>query len=227
MHKHIPTPITLTTTLSIAMGIASCDQPMLDSSVNNERMAQFESLTPDQQQQVDQLVNSLLDDQLDPSGLEKLTNGSNPNFSTGWSAWTTDGLPPVSCDVGYAISGFQCSGGHCDNMRIYCSLMNSGSSSVGWTSYFSEENSPSSSGDCGWFVQKWMTGLACKGDECDDMSVQCTMFPYLSAGHTCITTNYFSEEGGGTMMLPAGYFAKEMWANGSRSDKLRVYACKP
>lgn len=109
-----------------------------------------------------------------------------------WSPYVSEenGGPWAHCLQDQAVSGIQCSGGYCDNVRLRCEtlpfstlMMNYNTS--GW---FSEENSGySTTTSEGWYrydtsyshvcnysgTSGIMTGLHCRGSHCDDIELEC------------------------------------------------------
>lgn len=146
---------------------------------------------------------------------------SQEALSSGWTAWTSEEYPPISCDNGSVMTAFQCSGNNCDNIRAYCEPTGFVGIDHGWQPYFSEEGSGSSFCPGSTFIN----GIACNGQYCDSMSVHCTE---LSGS---IATNYhwtgwFSEEGTGTLTFPSGYMAQGAACSGSFCDNLSFYIAK-
>src|SRR5689334_20262445 len=58
---------------------------------------------------------------------------------SGWTAYTSDEYPPLSCDGASLITAVQCTGRYCDNIRAYCEPSSGVRGGSTWTSYFSEE----------------------------------------------------------------------------------------
>ncbi|WP_437926774.1 hypothetical protein WMF37_48480 [Sorangium sp. So ce291] len=142
-------------------------------------------------------------------------------ITNGWTAETSDGWSPVSCDSGNAMSAFRCRGSDCDNIRGYCSSLGTYNTSNYWTSYFSEEGSASRTCNYGDFV----TGLACSGDYCDNVSLQCSHLNGKTWG-SCYWSGFISEENGGTIYFPPGYYIAGAKCDGDHCDNMAFYYCQ-
>jgi hypothetical protein len=70
-----------------------------------------------------------------------------------------------------------------------------------------------------------MTGIACKGSNCDNVSIQCTYMSNVSAKN-CIWTGWMSEEGGGYMYFPMGYYPTGARCRGEYCDELQYWICQ-
>jgi hypothetical protein len=146
-----------------------------------------------------------------------------PPLSTwsGWTPWTSEEYPPVTCDPGSMVAHFGCKGGWCDNVRLYCIPTGLPSSDSHWTSYFSEEGTNFSECEPGY----WMSGIACKGGWCDNVSIQCTHYPSITE-KDCFWTGWISEEGDGTLMFGPGFFARGAKCSGGWCDNMRFLVCR-
>src|SRR5690242_8019911 len=56
---------------------------------------------------------------------------------SGWTPFTSDEYPPITCDGVSLMSAVQCTGRYCDNIRAYCTPSTGVRGSSYWTSYFS------------------------------------------------------------------------------------------
>jgi hypothetical protein len=140
----------------------------------------------------------------------------------GWTIDTSEELPPIGCGAGSLIDQMRCSGSFCDNVGAYCVPTGSTFGDVLWSSYFSEEATSYRTCATGW----WMTGLVCRGANCDDLSIQCTRVTNRTVGACRWADRQFSEEFPNTYVLPTGWYARGLACSGSRCDNLRVYECQ-
>jgi hypothetical protein len=140
---------------------------------------------------------------------------------SGWTAFTSEEYPPISCDSASLMSTVQCTGGYCDNIRAYCQPTRGSLGSAYWTSYFSEESTNYRLCASGY----WVTGLACKGGWCDNTSLQCSYIGNITPIN-CYWTGWVSEENGGTLSFGTGYFARGAQCSGSNCDNRRFYVCQ-
>ncbi|MBK8265079.1 MAG: hypothetical protein IPK80_27580 [Nannocystis sp.] len=144
---------------------------------------------------------------------------------SGWTPWTSEEGPPVVCDPGSVLTGFGCSGGKCDNVRLHCTAANVPALHTYWTPYFSEEGG----GFGGCPINSRVTGIVCQGGNCDKISLQCTStfsgvyFPKVPIN--CWWTGWVSEENGGTLWLNAGWKVRGVQCSGSRCDNKRFQIC--
>ncbi|MEK0084034.1 hypothetical protein [Benzoatithermus flavus] len=143
--------------------------------------------------------------------------------SAGYTAWNgpvSEEYKPLTCPLGVLPSRIFCSGGYCDNMWLDCT---SGAFSVRqrtWLDYFSEEGAHT--GNCG---AGFVTGMACKGSYCDNISLECSSLNgYVPSGN-CYQTGQVSEENGGTLAFPPGYYPVRARCFGRYCDNMDFYVC--
>jgi len=94
---------------------------------------------------------------------------------SGWTPFTSEEFPPITCDGQSLPAEIEVTGPYADNIRMRCvqdSRIIRGDSY--WTPWFSEEYASMMS--CG--PRYWITGLACTGRYCDNLSIQCTKIQY-------------------------------------------------
>lgn len=134
---------------------------------------------------------------------------------------TSDEYPPITSPNRYLINRMQCIGSYCDDIRVQNVRANRTYNHSRWSSYFSEEgvNYRTCSGS------EFMTGVACKGGNCDDVSIQCTELLNTTRG-SCEWSAAFSEEAGYSPTLLPGYYAAGLMCTGSRCDNLQIYSCR-
>ena len=128
---------------------------------------------------------------------------------------------PARCDG--AVVGFQCSGGHCDDIALKCEQPFE-LSQAQWSSPFSEEGNNYRT--CG--AGKVVTALSCQGDDCDNVRIECSKAQGLSLDTaSCGWSREFSEEGSGRLEIPKGqYIAGLKCSGGSFCDNKRAWVCK-
>jgi hypothetical protein len=161
---------------------------------------------------------------LDAQGLETEDVGlesTEQAVYSGWTPYTSDEYPPISCDGVSLMSSMQCTGRYCDNIRAYCAPSSGVRGGSYWTTYFSEEATNWRTCNPG----AWVTGLSCTGDYCDNVSLQCTYISNITA-RGCYWTGSVSEEGGGYLNFGSGYYARGAMCNGSYCDNMRFYVCQ-
>jgi hypothetical protein len=170
-----------------------------------------------------------------------------------WTPYVSEesGGPWAECAYqDLAVSGIQCSGGYCDNVRVRCEtlpfdvlMMNYNTS--GW---FSEENSGySTTTSEGWYrydnsyshvcnysgAAGIMTGIHCSGSSCDNVELECATPMRLVNGSwqpaqlvDCIWSSYHSEEQP-AYASPEGSnrFITGVSCHGSYCDNKSYYVC--
>jgi hypothetical protein len=144
---------------------------------------------------------------------------------TGWlgiAAWTSfisDETPPTTCRHNALVTGFDCDGAYCDNIRLKCQPQSGHTLTArSWTSYFSEE--PTARRTC---TTGFLSGLACNGSNCDNMSMECTTSTMVPTN--CVWSAYFSEENA-AFEAPVGHFIRSLECQGSRCDNVRAEYCQ-
>jgi hypothetical protein len=142
---------------------------------------------------------------------------------SGWTAYTSDELPPVVCDGGSMPTAVQCTGKYCDNIRLNCQPTAGVPSGSYWAAYFSDEGTPVFR-NCP--AGYWMTGISCTGSYCDRISIQCTYMGNISAKN-CFWTGWHSEEGTGALTFPVGYYPTGAWCRGDYCDNMSYFLCQP
>lgn len=90
---------------------------------------------------------------------------------SGWTPFTSEEFPPITCDGPSLPAEIHVTGPYADNLRLRC-LQDSRivRADSYWTNYFSEEYKGMTYCPRGY----WITGLACSGRYCDNVSIQCT-----------------------------------------------------
>lgn len=140
--------------------------------------------------------------------------------------------PPAACPTGTAVAGFQCSGDFCDNITITCRAIAGRAGATDWTEWVEADGQDtawcsdpglgitSGDGPIGDFV---MTGLACRGDNCDDISLHCTRYPVQIDRASCVTTRHSDENRG--VGLPPGHVIAGIRCSGRHCDNKDITYC--
>ncbi|MEX1362716.1 MAG: hypothetical protein AB1Z98_06290 [Nannocystaceae bacterium] len=127
--------------------------------------------------------------------------------------------PATTCDTGQVMTGFQCSGGNCDSLRIECHGYGGTLGTSTWSTWFSEEGTswrfcPSTA---------YVTGMTCQGSQCDDISIECTTSNL--ARNNCQWSGWFSEEDP-AFLANVGDAIAGVQCRGSRCDDKRFFVCE-
>jgi hypothetical protein len=138
--------------------------------------------------------------------------------------------PPAICNPGSFISGIRCTGGYCDNIRIFCTRISDAAIGRGsWMAWVSEEQGRR---ECP--PNHLIAGLACRGGYCDNISLYCVEVTNMSAVN-CRNSRFVSEEQGGSLSFlegegtnPTGriLFAKSMRCSGRYCDNKSFNVCE-
>ena len=107
-----------------------------------------------------------------------LNGASVVNNSRSWTSWfSEEGRNYRYCPSNMVMNEVQCSGGHCDNMRLQCGTLKSGyrvnRSKTKTVGYFSEEQGTRYCPD-GYCIY----GLQCSGSRCDNIKLHCALVEY-------------------------------------------------
>lgn len=158
-----------------------------------------------------------------------------------WTLRTTsEGDRPLTCPQNHLVTGIRCLNGHCGDIRLECS----GNDAVvsehktvfrEWKAHISEEKPNVATcrieepykyegSQNGFFGV--ITGIACKGKNCDDLSLECAgILDNGPSMDSCYWTDWVSEEDGGTLLFPEGDFAVNMQCRGNYCDDKRFLLC--
>ena len=136
--------------------------------------------------------------------------------------------PPAVCDSGSFVTGIQCTGKYCDNIKISCSRFpDADLGSTEWTPWISEEK-----GTRHCSTNRYIAGLACKGKYCDNLSLYCVELKNYRA-FSCFDTRTISEEGGGSLSFLEGVdkagqrmVAKSIRCSGGYCDNKKFTVCE-
>ena len=162
------------------------------------------------------------------------------SVNASYTRTTTNGEPPIECLAAEAndhalMTGLTCSGGYCGRIAMNCEVpTNRPNQIVGeedpsipdliqhtaWGAIFSE-HTPSYSCPNTYFI----TGLYCRGRNCDDLSVKCTRVKNRRPiTNQCKWTGFVSEEQR-EITFEAGYYATQLECRDSFCDNKRFYTC--
>lgn len=90
--------------------------------------------------------------------------------------------PPTTCARGSVVSTFTCTGRFCDNITITCRPVAAPVANTFWTNWVESGGNTTASCIAGDGTgSAYMSGIACRGDFCDDISLHCTRFVGLGS----------------------------------------------
>jgi hypothetical protein len=136
----------------------------------------------------------------------------------GWTSYTSEENPPLTCSGGEAVIGANCLGSYCDNVALNCGSTGRTTGWTLWKPYISEET-----GGAFCSGNMWMTGIDCNGGYCDNISIQCSEIVGSNTG-SCFWTSSYSEENGPFTLNP-GWYVKGVDCDGSYCDNKSYYYC--
>ncbi|WP_437311946.1 hypothetical protein [Sorangium sp. So ce388] len=137
-----------------------------------------------------------------------------------WTGSTSDEHPPIECASAQLISGVECSGNYCDNIRVDCVPTAGSFGASSWTAFFSEEGT--NYRICG--ANQWVTGIACTGHFCDNISLECTTVNGKSVGRCSWSTDHSDESG--PYQAPAGWYVRGVRCRGAFCDNMSYHVCE-
>ena len=158
-------------------------------------------------------------------------------LGSGWSAETTDGLPPIHCQG--PIGGVSCSGKYCDNIAILCRDPIDETGDANWTDYFSEEGTnlaiPDYQIPAGGLRGPFngeicpdtavVSGFACAGAYCDNVSIECTELLNVRLTTCRWTSKSYSEENR-AVAFPENELLHGVACFGTNCDNKKYYLCE-
>jgi hypothetical protein len=162
------------------------------------------------------------------SGNKCLVNVCRPNLpACVWTAeFSEEGSAQQHCPSGFAMRGASCSGSNCDNIALYCcpySASPDPGATKSWSAYFSEEHGgqlyPPSA------ATRFLSGLRCRGNYCDDVSMEYLTSSRLRFQDQCYQSPWFSEEGAAQQKCPEGQWVAGMACRGNNCDDLSLFCC--
>jgi hypothetical protein len=137
--------------------------------------------------------------------------------------------PPASCPLGSAVSSIGCSGDFCDNVTITCRPLTARTGRTFWTNWFEADGK--NSGACtdpqyGTSPPRdaVMSGIACRGGNCDDISLHCTVIPGGFVSHGACRTVSLSDENRPHYLADGSVIAM-IACSGRHCDNKRVTIC--
>lgn len=147
--------------------------------------------------------------------------------ANGWTAETSDELPPVVCDPGSIVDMASCRGSYCDNMAIHCVKAPFGTpGAVRFTAFNPDSDYPQLGSYVGCAADEFVTGLACKDDYCGHISLQCTKYSGVTSAN-CRWAGFFSEEPPNNVSnFGIGYYAHGFACYGDNCDNVLPSVCQ-
>ncbi|MCB9718054.1 MAG: hypothetical protein H6712_29660 [Myxococcales bacterium] len=173
--------------------------------------------------------------------------------SVGWDDWVSEenGGPWSLCSYSsQAVSGFDCNGSYCDDVRVQCQTMPAlvVAFDYNFSDWYSEESSGIGSVSSeGWYrydddnshvcnysgQSGILTGIHCHGSYCDDIQLECATPKRFADGWwqpvgmvDCSWTGWYSEEQPPlTFATGANRFITGVRCGGAHCDNKRYYVC--
>lgn len=155
------------------------------------------------------------------SRIDALTADLDP-MAFGFLNWHSEETPGASiCPANQVVTGFDCSGDYCDNVRLECHSYGGSVTGGTWSNWFEHNGKASHVCPSG---QK-ITGIDCWGDYCDNISIRCSTASSLGTNR-CAWTNWYSDEDPSPFYADVGDAIQGMWCSGTHCDDKRFYVCE-
>jgi len=141
-----------------------------------------------------------------------------------WSAWFSEEAGGYSELLNTPFQAMKCSGGHCDNQRIYSGnddiFVTDGSGT--WTDWFSDERPTEMPCPHGTLIQQ----IQCSGGHCDNKRLLCTALvaPYQVSTQTRVTP-WFSSSTSSPTFCPHAFYAYGLQCRNHHCGEMRIF-CK-
>lgn len=103
---------------------------------------------------------------------------SDSNHTCYWGNRFSEENQPFECRPQYLAAGMQCSGKYCDTIRLLCLESFDDYSNSTWSPFISEETQGRRINEFVCDDGDWVTGFACDGSYCNNLSVRCTRASY-------------------------------------------------
>lgn len=137
--------------------------------------------------------------------------------------WHSEETPGASqCGSNQVVTGFDCNGSYCDDVRLECHNYGTSVSSGGtWSAWFQSGSKVSHVCPSG---QK-ITGIDCKGSYCDDITIRCSSAPGLDTAR-CAWSGWYSEENPSPFFADVGDAIQGIWCSGTHCDNKSFLVCE-
>ncbi|MBZ0218173.1 MAG: hypothetical protein K8F25_16575 [Fimbriimonadaceae bacterium] len=143
---------------------------------------------------------------------------------------TTDGRPPIICRNGALVSGLLCEGSYCDDITMRCDRNIREVRRHFWTRFVHRPGTGGLALCATRFgpTKGFMSGIACEGDWCDNIALQCTELELFEPDwDTCVTSDWFSEEEGQqTWPSPFHFPVSVECEYSNHCDRKKVRSCR-
>jgi hypothetical protein len=155
------------------------------------------------------------------------SGGSTPSeyYST---TETSEEKPPIVCNGGDLMSGVHCQDSFCDLIKLTCRRTSAAptyyqsDSAQAWQAYIPNDHGNQSV--CP--NSEFLTGIACQGGWCAQVSAYCTTLTGKTRNEAlCLWSGWVSEENGGQLTFPEGYYAAGVGCDRAWCDNLQFYMC--
>ncbi len=142
-----------------------------------------------------------------------------------WTDWISEedgqGLRDgAHCSGGQVAIGFDCDGPFCDNVRLYCDDFEG---PIGdeqpWSRWFEDGGIRDQSCPDG----SWLTGVRCRGGNCDDISIRCRASSVAWAD--CAWTNNWHSEEDPPFITESSRYLVGIRCNGRHCDNKQYRYC--
>lgn len=149
---------------------------------------------------------------------------NNDPVGFGFLGWFSEETPGASeCPAGQVVTGFDCDGPYCDNLRLECHNY-PGANVAGagpWSAWFEHNGKPGHICPSGTKI----TGMDCWGSYCDNITIECTSAPGLDNAR-CAWSAWYSEENPSPFFADVGDAIQGVWCSGTHCDNKSFLVCE-
>jgi hypothetical protein len=158
----------------------------------------------------------------DRDRIDALTADSDP-LGYGFLPWHSDETAGSStCPANQIVTGFDCDGSYCDNVKLEChGYGGTVSGHQPWSAWFDHNGKSNHVCPAGTKI----TGIDCWGDYCDNISIRCTSAPGLDTAR-CAWSSWYSEDNASPFYAAGGDAIQGIWCSGTHCDNKSFYVCE-
>ena len=216
----LPVRITAVTMLLVAGSAVACD---VDGELSPEELELLEADLADES--AEDLM--IAPDEGEPyvgaeSRIDTVNAGIDPVPFIMMPWFSEESFGMSECPANQVVTGFDCSGSYCDNVRLECHSYGTSLGATDEVSAWFEHN--------GKYLHicdegSKITAIDCWGDNCDNIKIRCTYAPGLDTAR-CQWSDWYSEENPSPFYAAPGDAIQGIWCSGTRCDNKRFLVCE-
>ncbi|MEM7299577.1 MAG: hypothetical protein AAF468_00715 [Pseudomonadota bacterium] len=150
-------------------------------------------------------------------------------FASAQEQTTSDGRPPIICNQGALTTGLLCEGDFCDDISMRCTSFSREVRRTYWTNFVKTRFGTTAFCSMrGSENRGFMSGIACEGDWCDNVALQCTELQLFEPDfRRCVWSRSFSDEDDWQSWVSPFYYVVALDCSSDRHcDNKRVRMCR-